>query len=352
MNQVAATTRSVFLEACFRQQPERTPVWIMRQAGRYLPAYRKLRERVSFLELCKSPDLAAEVSYLPVEVLGVDAAIVFSDILIPFEPMGLAVQFGEGGPQIENPPQKLSEVKKLTPFDPVLETGFVGEAIRQLKKALSPDIPVIGFAGAPFTLCLYALGGKGSKDFDTARQILHTAPEVFLVLAEKFTEAVSDYLTMQIEAGAAAVQLFDTWAGLLSPGDYRRFAFPFVRQIVERLSSHGTPTILYQQDGGAHMEAAVETGINVLSVDWRVDLGKLFDRCENRVAFQGNLDPYALLGEPEAAVEKAKEILEQVGGRPGHIFNLGHGILPSTPVKTARSVVEFVKNFQPAGKTL
>lgn len=173
-----------------------------------------------------------------------------------------------------------------------------------------------------------------------------------MTLAEKLTRSVGDYLAMQIEAGAAVVQLFDTWAGLLSPGDYRRFAFPFVQQIVERLSPYGTPIILYQQDGGAHMGAALETGINVLSVDWRVDLEKLFDRCENRVAFQGNLDPYALLGEPEAAFEKVKEILEQVGGRPGHIFNLGHGILPSTPVETARSVVEFVKNFQPAGKTL
>lgn len=351
MNPAAVAARPVFLEACLHQRPERTPVWIMRQAGRYLPAYRKIREKVSFLELCKNPDLAAEVSCQPVEVLGVDAAIIFSDILIPLEPMGLKIRFGDGGPQIENPPHRLSEAMKLSGFDPVLETGFVGEAIRRLKKSLSPEIPVIGFAGAPLTLALYALEGEGSTSFPQARRILYGEPEIFLTLAEKFAAAVADYLAMQIEAGADVVQLFDTWAGLLSPADYRRFAFPFVRQITERLTRYRVPVILYQQDAGLHMEAALETGINALSVDWRVDLGKAFDRWGGRFAFQGNLDPHALLGEPEAAVEKAKEILEQVGGRAGHIFNLGHGILPSTPVETARAVVEFVKNYRPKGKT-
>jgi uroporphyrinogen decarboxylase len=348
----ATTTCSVFLEACFRQRPKQTPVWIMRQAGRYLPAYRKIREKVSFLELCKNPDLAAEVSLLPVEILGVDAAIIFSDILIPLEPMGLAVHFGEGGPQIANPPRSLSEIKKLVGFDPIGKTGFVAEAIRKLKKSLPPEIPVIGFAGAPFTLSLYAFEGKGSTNFAEARQILYSEPGQFLFLADKFAEVVGNYLAMQIEAGAEAVQLFDTWAGLLSAPDYARFAFPYIKRIVERLSSYRIPMILYQQDGGAHLEKALESGIQVLSVDWRVNLGKTFEHYGEYAAFQGNLDPYALLGEPEAAIQKAGELLESVGGGAGYIFNLGHGILPSTPVETVRAVVEFVKNYQPKGKTL
>jgi uroporphyrinogen decarboxylase len=322
----------------------------MRQAGRYLPAYRALRARVSFLELCKNPDLAAEVSYQPVETLGVDAAIIFSDILIPLEPLGLAISFGDSGPQIENPPRTLAEVKKLSGFDPEEDTGFVAEAIRRLRKTLPPGVPVVGFAGAPFTLCLYIFEGKGSHDFATARQILHREPATFLFLAEKLISVISDSLAMQIEAGAEAVQLFDTWAGLLSPADYERFACPFVKAVVERLSSYRVPVILYQQDGGVHLEKALELGVQVVSLDWRVDLGEVFDRYGALAAFQGNLDPYALLGDPDAAIHQARAILEQAAGRPGHIFNLGHGILPATPVETAHAVVDFVKNYRQGEK--
>jgi uroporphyrinogen decarboxylase len=321
----------------------------MRQAGRYLPEYRKIREKVSFLDLCKNPDLAAEVSYLPVEILGVDAAIVFSDILIPLRPMGLEVRFGHDGPRIDNPPRGLSETKRLVCFDPVVETGFLGEAIRRLKKTLPPEVPVIGFAGAPFTLCLYALEGEGGNGFATARRILFREPDVFLLLAEKFADAVGDYLAMQIEAGAEAVQLFDTWAGLLSASDYERYAFPFVRQIAERLAGYHRPVILYQQDGGVHLEKAMATGVSVVSVDWRVDLPKAVERYGSRAAFQGNLDPYVLLAEPETAVGKTKELLDSVDGGGSHIFNLGHGILPTTPVETVRAVVDFVKNHRRKG---
>jgi uroporphyrinogen decarboxylase len=330
--------KELFLRACRCEPVERVPVWIMRQAGRYLPEYRAIRKEHKFLEVCKTPDLAVEVSLQPYRILNVDAVIVFSDIMIPAGAMGLHVELPDAGPVIATPIRTQAQVESLADFDPELETGFLMEAIRRLVRELGPTVPVLGFAGAPWTLACYMVEGHGKDGFPTAKAILYSNPELFRALLEKIAHATAGYLRAQIAAGAAAVQLFDTWVGELTLEQYREFALPATQLLIEELNAGDTPVILYTKASNHLLSAAAETGANVISVDWRADLGKLRQQLGARVALQGNADPCVLLGPVEGVENAARECVKRTGGL-GHILNLGHGILQQTPVENARAFV-------------
>jgi uroporphyrinogen decarboxylase len=327
------------LAACRRQPVDRVPVWIMRQAGRALPGYRTLREKYSFLELCRTPELAAEVSAEPIEALDVDASIVFSDILVVAEAMGLRLEVPDSGPVLGGFIADRAGVERLKEFDPEKETGYVMEAIRVLAKRLGPEIPVIGFAGAPWTLACYLLSGKSTGNTaHRSRQMLYAEPALLTSLLGKIAHATAGYLAAQIRAGAAVVQLFDTWAGELGREEYESFALPATRQAIEELRPGNVPVILYAR-GGAHLvESMARTGATVLSVDWRTDLAEARRRFGPGIALQGNADPYALLGSVDLAERAAREAVAKTGGA-GHVLNLGHGLLPMTPIENARAFV-------------
>src|SRR6267378_4124369 len=298
---ISTNRKELFLRACRSEPVERVPVWMMRQAGRYLPDYRAVRQKHAFLEVCKTPELAVEVSLQPFRTVGVDAVIVFSDILIPAEAMGVEVELTDSGPVITHPIREVSQVEALRVFDPEQDTGFVAEAIRRLCRELGPEVPVLGFAGAPWTL--------------------------------------AGYLKAQIAAGAAAVQVFDTWAGELSRRDYQEFALPATQLLIAELSPGAVPVILYTKASDHLLRDVGQVGASVLSVDWRVDLAELRQRLGGRIALQGNVDPCVLLGPAEGIRRAVREAIEKTGG-VGHILNLGHGILPSTPVENARAFVQ------------
>ncbi len=335
--------KAFFLRACRSEPVERVPVWIMRQAGRYLPEYRALRQKHAFLEVCKTPELATEVSLQPFHIVGVDAVIVFSDILIPVEAMGMGLELTDSGPALTDPVRDSAHVAALRDFDPEQETGFVAEAIRQLSRAVGPDVPVIGFAGAPWTLACYLVEGRAKDAFPTAKRMMFQEPALFRTLLEKLARTTARYLKAQIAAGATAVQLFDTWAGELSERDYEVFALPATQRLIAELDPGGVPVILYTKASGHLLREVAQAGADVLSVDWRVDLAEARQQLGNRVALQGNVDPCVLLGPEEGIRQAAREAIEKTGGL-GHILNLGHGILPSTPVEAARAFVH-------AGKT-
>jgi uroporphyrinogen decarboxylase len=327
------------LAACRNQPVDRVPVWMMRQAGRALPGYRALRQRHSFLELCQTPELAAEVSAEPVEILGVDAAIVFSDILVVAEAMGLHLEVSDAGPVLDGFECDREGISRLRQFDPERETKYVGDAIRQLARRLGPETPVVGFAGAPWTLACYMLARpEDPNTAHRARQMLFAEPGLLAALLEKIACATGAYLAAQIRAGAAVVQIFDTWAGELDRQSYERFALPATRLTIERLKPGEVPVILYAR-GGAHITASMaRAGATVLSVDWRVNLAEARKLLGPAAGLQGNVDPYALLGPVEGIERAAREAVEQTGGA-GHILNLGHGLLPMTPVEHARAFV-------------
>jgi uroporphyrinogen decarboxylase len=329
---------ALFLRACRSEPVERVPVWIMRQAGRYLPQYRAIRQKHAFLEVCRTPELAAEVSLEPFHLLGVDAVIVFSDILIPAEAMGMAVELTDSGPVLSHPVRAVSQVEALRDFDPEQETGFVSEAIRQLRRALGPHVPVIGFAGAPWTLACYLVEGRSSDSFPAAKRFLYSEPQLFRRLLEKTARITARYLKAQVAAGATAVQLFDTWAGELSRQDYREFELPATQLLIAELDAGSTPVILYTKASGHLLGDVAQAGADVLSVDWRVDLGEARQQLGSHFALQGNVDPCVLLGPEEGIRQAARQAIEKTAG-VGHILNLGHGILPSTPVEAARAFV-------------
>jgi uroporphyrinogen decarboxylase len=334
----STTPKALFLAACRAEPVARVPVWIMRQAGRYLPGYRALRAKHSFLELCKTPELAVQVSLEPLEALGVDAAIVFSDILIVAEAMGMELEVGEAGPVLFGTIGSRESFEALREFDPEQETRFILDAIRQLARAAGPDIPVIGFAAAPWTLACYMIEGQASGTLARAKRMMYTDGRLLHTLLEKIARATARYLRAQIAAGAAAVQLFDTWAGELSRADYDAFALPATELLIRELAPGSTPVILYSK-GSAHLlESEARAGAGVLSVDWRVDLAEARARLGPGIALQGNVDPCVLLGPEEAIVAAAREAIGKTDGR-GHILNLGHGILPQTPVEHARAFV-------------
>ena len=335
------TTEYNFIKACWGQPVDRTPVWLMRQAGRYLPQYMEVRKKVSFLELCKTPELAAEVTIQPIDYLGADAAILFSDILTPVEPMGLKLDFVPG-PVFENPVRTKADIDALR--IPVMEEDvpYVLETIRILRREFEGRVPLIGFGGAPFTLACYMVEGKGSKDFAQIKRMMYGAPELYSALMDKITEMDRQYLNAQIAAGAQAIQIFDTWGGIVSPLDYEKYILPYTKKLIDGLDRDGVPVIHFVKGAGTMLDAVKKAGSDVVGLDWHISLGKARDILGSEVAVQGNLDPTVLYA-PKAHIEtEVKRILEENAGRPGHIFNLGHGILPTVDPEHARFMVECV----------
>jgi uroporphyrinogen decarboxylase len=333
--QAASLTRKeLFLRTCRCEAVPRLPVWMMRQAGRYLPEYREIRAQHSFLEVCKTPDLAVEVSLQPFRRLGVDAIIIFSDILIPAEAMGLQLELGDAGPNLPDPVRTAMDVKKLRIFDPEKETGFLMEALRRTIKHAGPEVPVLGFAASPWTLACYMVEGRTKEGFATVKSFLYREPRVFRDLLLKISKATILYLKGQIAAGVSAVQLFDTWCGELNLADYTDFVLPAVQEIIAGLGG-AVPVIYYTKASHHLLPSIVKAGANVLSVDWRVSLKEIRELAGPRVALQGNLDPAVLLGPKEKIRQATLDIVDELGG-VGHILNLGHGILQHTSVENAQ----------------
>lgn len=333
---------SVFLRACRREAVPFTPIWLMRQAGRYMQEYRDIRARMSFLELCKTPSVAAEVTITAAERLGVDAAIIFADILLIIEPMGLELEFSKGeGPIIHNPVRSASDIRRLREVDGVGSLDFVFEAIRQTRRGLSADLPLIGFSGAPFTLASYVVEGGASKNYVHTKTLMYDDSGAWHAMMSLISRALVQYLNAQIDAGAQAVQLFDSWVGALSPDDYREYVLPHTRNVIDGIKP-GTPVIHFGTGTTALLELMREAGGDVIGLDWRVRLDDGWKRVGHDVGIMGNLDPVTLFARPEHLQDEARNILEQAGGRPGHIFNLGHGILPETPVQNVIALVEAV----------
>jgi len=327
-----------FLDACAGRPVDRPPVWMMRQAGRYLPEYREARRRVSFLELCLDPDLAAEVSLQPFRRFHPDGVIFFSDILITVAAMGARVEFRDGGPHLPDPLRSPEDVDRLHLFDPAAEIPFTGEILRWLRREVGDRAAVLGFAGAPWTLASYLVEGGGSKSFAAIKAMMGRDPRTLRRLLDLLADAVAEVLSFQIASGAQAVQLFDTWAGELALEDYRAFALPAVQRAIEGIRRQGAPVILYVNGCGHLLEAMAESGADALSVDWRVSLTEARRRAPQK-ALQGNLDPGALLGDPEDVARRTRSLIAETGGR-SHILNLGHGVLPATPLECAEAFFE------------
>jgi uroporphyrinogen decarboxylase len=331
-----------FLRACRREPTDVTPIWLMRQAGRYMAEYRELRSLHSFLDLCKRPELAAEVTVTAVERLGVDAAILFADILLILEPLGFNLEFARGaGPVIRNPVREPADVDRVHPVTTAEPLGYVLEAVRLIRDALRVDLPLIGFAGAPFTLACYAIEGGGSRHYEKAKAFMYRDPAAWDTLMQKLVVATAAYLNAQVAAGAQAIQVFDSWVGTLSPFDYRRYVQPHMARLFAALPGD-VPVIHFGTGTGSLLELQRDAGGDVIGLDWRVELDGAWDRLGPEVAIQGNLDPVVLLAEPGEIRRQAGRILEQARRRPGHIFNLGHGILPTTPVDSVRALIDFV----------
>ncbi len=331
-----------FLKACRREPVDCTPVWFMRQAGRYMQEYQAVRAKHSILEVCKTPELAAQVTLQPIDRFPLDAAIIFADILLPLEPMGLSLAFTEGeGPVIKNPIRDRAAVEQLKAIDGD-ELRYVEEAIELARKALAGKVPLIGFAGAPFTLASYAIEGGGSKSFLTTKQFMYREPEAWHKLMDKLARVVTGYLRRQIRAGAQAVQLFDSWVGCLSAGDYAEYVLPHVQLIFEGLKHENVPTIHFGTGTAGLLKLMKEAGGTVIGVDWRVHLDEAWATVGHDVAVQGNLDPVVLFAPLHEIERRVEDILRRAAGRSGHIFNLGHGILPNTPVENVAAAAEFV----------
>lgn len=330
------------LLAARRQPTSFTPVWLMRQAGRYMPEYRAIRARHAFLDLCKTPAAAAEVTLHPVERLGVDAAILFADILLIVEPLGVGLEFAKGeGPVIHRPVRSAADVARLPAVDVAGAVGFVFETVRLVKRALPASVPLIGFAGGPFTVASYVIEGGPSRDFTATKRLMHEEPEAWHRLLARLAETTATYLNGQIAAGAQVVQLFDSWVGALSPDDYRRHVLPHSRAVVDALAP-GVPVIHFGTGTAGLLPLMREAGGDVIGLDWRIDLDAGWRAVGPDVAVQGNLDPVALLSPPARFAPAVQDILQRAGGRPGHIFNLGHGILPQTPVEHVKALVDMV----------
>jgi len=333
---------SPFLRAAHGQTVPYVPVWLMRQAGRYMPEYRAIRQKVSFLELCHTPALCAEVALFAVERLGADAAILFSDLLVLLEALGLNVQFGVGeGPSVGPAIRTTADVDRLPDVLDLGRLEYVMEAVRQTRAALPEELPLLGFAGAPFTLASYAVEGGASHSYRRTKALMFCDPGAWHALLDRIARAVNAYLRAQIAAGAQAVQVFDSWAGCLGPDDYRRYVLPHSRTVFAGLPA-GVPAIHFATGNPALLPLLAEAGGTVIGVDWRVRLDDAWTAVGHQRAVQGNLDPLALLADREEIRRRVQEVLAQAGGRPGHIFNLGHGVLPETPVENAVALVDAV----------
>ncbi len=331
-----------FLRACWRKEAEYTPAWFMRQAGRYLESYRKVRTEHDILTICKTPELAAKVAVEAAEQLGVDAAILFADIMLPLEGMGVGFKIVEGVcPQIDNHIRSMEDVENIGQLDPRKHVPFVLDAIGLIKNQIGDRIPLIGFSGAPFTLASYLIEGGPSRDFTETKKIMYGQPAVWARLLTKLSEMVAEYLQAQIRAGVDAVQLFDSWSGCLSPSDYEEFVLPYSRTIFDKLEGKGVPRIHFGVGTAGILKMMRRAGGDVFGVDWRIPIDEAWALLGD-VAIQGNLDPATLLGNPGLIESRAKEILVRIGGRPGHVFNLGHGVLPQTQPENLRNLVGFV----------
>ncbi len=342
-----APMSSRFLDACRRRPTDVRPVWFMRQAGRYMKQYREIRAKMGILEMCKRPDIAAQVTLQPIEALDVDAAIIFADLLLPVEPMGLKLQFVSGeGPRIDNPVRTSTDVDSLS-ISNTEELGYVGESIQLVTKALASKIPVIGFVGAPFTLASYMIEGGPSKTFLKTKQMMYRDETLWRRLMGKLVDVLGPFAIMQVASGARAIQVFDSWVGALGPDDYVRYVAPYSRALIERVRSTGVPTIHFGTGASGFFKELHAAGGDVMGVDWRVNIDQAWMDISYRSAVQGNLDPAALFAPLPELKARVHELLKRTGTRPGHIFNLGHGILPETNVDTVRAVVEMVRDFRP-----
>jgi uroporphyrinogen decarboxylase len=342
-----APMSSRFLDACRRRPTDVRPVWFMRQAGRYLKPYREIRSKHTILEICKRPDLASQVTLQPVEILDVDAAIIFADILLPVEPMGLKLEFRAGeGPHIDNPVRTSNDVDSLS-ISNTDDLGYVAESIQLVTRALAGKVPVIGFTGAPFTLASYMIEGGPSKSFLNTKRLMYTDETLWRRLMGKIVDVLGPFAIMQVAAGARAIQIFDSWVGALSPDDYVRYVAPYSRALIERVRSTGVPVIHFGTGAAGFFRELHAAGGDVMGVDWRVNIDQAWMDISYRSAVQGNLDPVALFAPLPELKAKIHELLKRTGTRPGHIFNLGHGILPETPVENVKAAVQIVRDFKP-----
>ncbi len=337
---------SRFLEACRRRPTDVRPVWFMRQAGRYMKQYRDIRAKHGILEICKRPDLAAQVTLQPVEILDVDAAIIFADLLLPVEPMGLKLRFAAGeGPIIDNPVRNSSDIDSLS-ISNTDDLGYVGESIQLVTKALAGRVPVIGFVGAPFTMASYMIEGGPSRNFIKTKQMMYRDETLWRRLMGKLVDVLGSFGVLQVSAGARIIQVFDSWVGALGPDDYVRFVAPYSRALIERVRSAGVPVIHFGTGAAGFFRELHAAGGDVMGVDWRVNIDQAWMDISYRSAVQGNLDPAALFAPIPELRMRVHELLRRTGSRPGHIFNLGHGILPETPVESVKACVEIVREFK------
>jgi len=341
-----------FIRACLRRPVDRTPVWFLRQAGRYMPEYQAVRRHHSLLEICKQPALAAEVTITAAEKLDVDAAIIFADLLLPFEPMGLDFEFAAGeGPVIHKPVRTAEDVAHLR-TDRASELSYVAQAIERVAFHFKDHVGIIGFCGAPYTLASYMIEGGGSRNYVHTKTLMYRQPDVWRRLLDKLVTVLRDFVRQQVEAGADCIQVFDSWAGSLSVADYRDFVLPVTTTLIRDIQAMGVPVIYFGVDTASLLPAMRETGADVLGLDWRVPLDTAWRSLEHACAVQGNLDPITLFAEPDLIRQRVRQILDQAGGHPGHIFNLGHGIVPNTPVENVQQVVRFVREYVPHASSL
>ncbi len=341
-----APMNSRFLEACRRRPTDVRPVWFMRQAGRYMKQYRDIRAKTGILEICKRPDLAAQVTLQPVEILDVDAAIIFADLLLPVEPMGLKLRFAAGeGPVIDNPVRNSSDIDSLS-ISNTDELGYVGESIQLVTKALAGRVPVIGFVGAPFTMASYMIEGGPSRNFLRTKLMMYRDETLWRRLMGKLVDVLGSFAVLQVAAGARIIQVFDSWVGALGPDDYVRFVAPYSRALIERIRAAGVPVIHFGTGAAGFFRELHAAGGDVIGVDWRINIDQAWMDISYRSAVQGNLDPAVLLAPLPELRMRIHELLKRTGSRPGHIFNLGHGILPETPVENVKACVEIVREFK------
>ncbi len=334
---------SRFVKACKAQPVDRTPVWFMRQAGRYMAEYRAVRKQYSLIEICKKPEVAAEVTITAAEALGVDAAIIFADLLLPLEVMGLPFHFSPGeGPVIERPLREKAHVDGLR-TDRAADLGYVSEAVKLVARHFGSSLPVIGFCGAPFTLASYMIEGGGSRNYVHAKKMMYSSPAVWDELLRKLVAVTSEYAIEQVHAGADTIQIFDSWVGCLSVEDYRRYVLPRTTELVKKVQTAGVPVIYFGTDSATLLPSMSETGAEVIGLDWRIPLDEGWKAAGAKHAVQGNLDPVLLFADWKELKSRATEILRSAAGRPGHIFNLGHGILPETPVDNVKALAKFVQ---------
>ena len=341
-----APMNSRFLDACRRRPTDVRPVWFMRQAGRYMKPYRDIRQKHGILEICKRPDLAAEVTLQPVEILDVDAAIIFADLLLPVEPMGLRLRFAPGeGPVIDNPVRTSSDIDSLS-ISNTDDLGYVGESIQQVVKALAGRVPVIGFVGAPFTMASYMIEGGPSRTFLKTKTMMYRDETLWRRLMGKLVDVLGSFAVLQVAAGARIIQVFDSWVGALGPDDYVRYVAPYSRALIERIRAASVPVIHFGTGAAGFFRELHAAGGDVMGVDWRINIDQAWMDISYRSAVQGNLDPAVLMAPIPELRARVHELLKRTGSRPGHIFNLGHGILPETPVENVKACVEIVREFK------